>query len=165
MGPQSDLDVCVGARSRVLNEKHFPVRFYFPPTFTKQTESRISIAMFMINSAWFFALGEETVSRGGAIVLALTSQGLLQLQQSNPWQSPPCRCCSCRWGRRTCQTFGLMLPQSASRRTACKCPWDQRGNSTDALKVLRVRIESTQCKRAGRRIRFYRSDHQIVSFL
>ena len=100
-----------------------------------------------------------------SLCFPLTSQEPLQLQQSNPWQSPPCRCCSCRWGRRTCQTFGLMLPQSASRRTACKCPWDQRGNSTDALKVLRVRIESTQCKRAGRRIRFYRSDHQIVSFL
>ena len=60
--------ICVSVPGRGSWTKNIFQWDLFPPTFTKQTESRISIAMFMINSAWFFALGEETVSIGGAIV-------------------------------------------------------------------------------------------------
>ena len=104
----------------------------------------------MISSAWFFALegrwslkDEWNHFQGQSRnfqywQLLLTSQGLQPHRRSSPWPSPPwgccsffapeidimpCRCCFCLRECRTCQTSGSRSPQSACRRTACRCPW------------------------------------------
>ena len=48
----------VGPEAKTQN---FPVNSWTKSTLTKQTESRMSIAMFMINSAWFLALAVRCI--------------------------------------------------------------------------------------------------------
>ncbi len=97
---------------------------------TKAVQSRMSRAMSMIFSAWFFTYKTEDSSEAqGQQSRGWRNDGqqdVLDLERRwhprrSPWRFPPCRPSSCRRGGRRCRTWSWASPRSSCRRICRRC--------------------------------------------